>query len=194
MNIQGYVDGLYRKIADDEKVNGEHRPIIRSVHISDIHIDSKYREGAPAECHFALCCRDNGDLSMAISPNARKAGKWGDYKCDIPVRTMQSLFEFIATNQDELKTSFITWTGDNAAHNIWENSIEEVKGYESLVANSLKKALGKNSTIEIFPAIGNHDLFPLDEQDFSEPDSNPILNSLKNTWKGERWLSEKEAK
>jgi len=50
------------------------------------------------------------------------AGKWGDYECDIPQMTLKSMFDFIASNQDTLKTDFITWTGDNSAHNVWDNT------------------------------------------------------------------------
>ena len=50
------------------------------------------------------------------------AGRWGDYECDIPHMTMKNMFEWVANNQEELKTDFITWTGDNSAHNVWDNT------------------------------------------------------------------------
>ena len=59
----------------------------------------------------------------------RTAGRWGDFECDIPHRTMKSMFEWVANNQDELKTDFITWTGDNSAHNVWDNTQEEITQY-----------------------------------------------------------------
>ena len=33
------------------------REVIRTVHISDIHMDKKYLEGALVECGSYLCCR-----------------------------------------------------------------------------------------------------------------------------------------
>lgn len=53
--------------------------------------------------------------------------------------------------------------------------MEEVKFYENTVTEALKKALGENSTIEIYPALGNHDLFPLDEVDMSSPSTNQAI-------------------
>ena len=111
-----FVDNLYKKIASDPNP----RETVRAIQLSDIHIDFGYQEGAPNECNFPICCRDNGPSEWLSS--AAPAGKWGDYKCDIPHMTMKNMFDFIAENQDELKTDFITWTGDNSAHNIWDNT------------------------------------------------------------------------
>jgi len=57
-----YVDQLYKKVADYE---GE-REIIRSIQISDLHIDFKYEVGQPTQCNFAICCRDNGPSQVAL--------------------------------------------------------------------------------------------------------------------------------
>lgn len=32
--------------------------------MSDPHIDFKYQEGAPTECNFPICCRDNGPAQI----------------------------------------------------------------------------------------------------------------------------------
>lgn len=96
--------------------------------MSDPHIDFKYEEGAATECNFPICCRDNGPAQI-IKEGSRLAGKWGDYKCDIPHRTLKHMFDYIADNQDTLKVDFLTWTGDNSAHNVWDNSHEEVTEY-----------------------------------------------------------------
>ena len=100
----------------------------RSIQISDLHIDFAYKEGAANECNFPICCRDNGPghVEFTDSATAGKAGKWGDYKCDIPTTTLESMFNFIADNQDELKTDFITWAGDNSGHNVWDNTNDEI--------------------------------------------------------------------
>lgn len=59
------------------------------------------------------------------------AGKWGDYNCDIPLLTLQKMFEEIASLQDDIK--FITWVGDNSAHNVWSNSNEEITEYTNVI-------------------------------------------------------------
>ena len=51
-----FVNNLYKKIAADPNP----RPIRRSIQLSDLHIDFKYKVGAATECNFPICCRDNG--------------------------------------------------------------------------------------------------------------------------------------
>jgi len=56
-----FVDKLYAKI----KADPNPRKTVRSIQLSDIHIDFAYREGAPSECNFPICCRDNGAADAA---------------------------------------------------------------------------------------------------------------------------------
>ena len=158
-----FIDDLYRKIESDPNP----RETVRAIQLSDIHIDFQYQEGAPNECNYPICCRDNGP-SGNNNPfdgykyaDAKPAGKWGDFKCDIPHMTMKNMFDFIAENQDQLKTDFITWTGDNSAHNIWDNTQEEITQYTMNITNTLKESLGADSKIEIYPIQGNHDTWPV---------------------------------
>lgn len=116
-----FIDNLYKEIANDPNP----RKIRRGIHFSDPHPDFYYQVGAPSKCGKPICCRDNGP-DDELDMDSPKAGKWGDYNCDIPTYTLQNMFEFIANNQEELQTDFITWTGDNSAHNTWNNSNEEV--------------------------------------------------------------------
>jgi hypothetical protein len=116
-----FVDNLYAKIAADPNP----RPTKRSIQLSDPHIDFYYLEGAPSQCDYPICCRDNGP-DMTTLPGSTPAGKWGDFNCDIPQITLENMWKFIGENQDSLKTDFITWVGDNSAHNVWDNTNEEV--------------------------------------------------------------------
>lgn len=168
-----------------------HREVVRSIQISDPHIDFKYKEGAPSQCNFPICCRDNGPEQIELKGSA-PAGKWGDYNCDIPHMTLKSMFNYIASNQAELKTEFITWVGDNSAHNVWDNTNEEITDYTNNITITLKEALGPNSTIQVFPSLGNHDTWPVNVQDFSTPYSNWPINHIKGNWTGENWLSKDE--
>lgn len=182
-----FVNDLYRKIANDTK----EREIVRSIQLSDPHIDFKYKEGAPTQCSFPICCRDNGPEEKAASGSGT-AGKWGDYDCDIPHSTLRSMFEFIGANQHILKTDFITWVGDNSAHNVWDNTNEEVTEYTNNITTTLREALGAESKIQVYPSLGNHDTWPVNVQDFSTPDSNWPINHIKGNWSGDNWLSEEE--
>lgn len=104
------------------------------------------------------------------------------------------MFDFIAANQDVFKTDFITWTGDNSAHDIWSNTKEEVTQYTVNLTQSLKNALGKHSTVDIFPIEGNHDLWPSNTQDFSEANSNWVINHFKKSWNAKNWLNDDQIK
>jgi sphingomyelin phosphodiesterase len=104
------------------------------------------------------------------------------------------MFDYIGNNQDELQTKFITWTGDNSAHNVWDNSNEEVTEYTVNITNTLKEALGPDSDITVYPIVGNHDTWPVNVQDFSKPNSNWPINHFKGSWTDTNWLSEEESK
>jgi hypothetical protein len=104
------------------------------------------------------------------------------------------MFDFIGKNQDTLQTKFITWTGDNSAHNVWDNTNEEVTEYTVNITNTLKESLGPDSKIQVFPALGNHDTWPVNVQDFSQPNTNWQINHLKDTWTDVNWLNEEESK
>jgi len=102
------------------------------------------------------------------------------------------MFDFIATNDFGYKTDFITWTGDTSPHNTWTNTKEEVAEYVRNVTQTLKDSLGSNSQIDIFPALGNHDVWPINTEDLTKPDSNWDINMIKEDWLGPHWLSDEE--
>ena len=60
--------------------------------LSDFHVDPYYTEGANTDCSESICCRPSSGIP-AISAN--QAGKWGDYRCDTPMRTVDSLFNYV---------------------------------------------------------------------------------------------------
>jgi sphingomyelin phosphodiesterase len=102
-----------------------------------------------------------------VSLDVEGAGYWGDYHCDLPARTMQSMFDYIDDNIDELGVDFITWLGDNGAHSLWKYSKEETAEYSKNVTLSLKESLKKHPQVEVYPVFGNHDTWPADMYDFS---------------------------
>jgi hypothetical protein len=56
----------------------------------------------------------------------------------------------------------------------------------------MKDALGKDSKVQVFPTLGNHDTWPVNVQDFSEPNSNYAINHIKTSWVDTNWLTEEE--
>lgn len=49
-----YLDKIYTKIRADKN----RRETIKSIALTDIHLDMKYKMGAPTKCPFTLCCRE----------------------------------------------------------------------------------------------------------------------------------------
>ena len=42
-------------------------------------------------------------VCVVTGNGSKAAGKWGDYQCDVPYRTLESLMQFIAGMIDEVK-------------------------------------------------------------------------------------------
>ena len=57
---------------------------------------------------------------------------------------------------EDLKPDIVFWTGDNTAHNVWDNTADETTIYTITVTNMIKQAF-KNSDITVLPIQGNHD-------------------------------------
>ena len=88
-----YVDKIYSLISSDSKP----RPTIKSIVISDLHLDPQYKTGAPTKCPFISCCKEiEGYTPDSNDPGA---GKWGQYgsSCDTPTITFESMLEFIVS-------------------------------------------------------------------------------------------------
>lgn len=63
---------------------------VRILQLSDIHYDPAYLEGAEADCAEPMCC------IKRVPKTKRRAGFWGTVgKCDVPLRTVENLFEHI---------------------------------------------------------------------------------------------------
>ncbi|KAN0022112.1 hypothetical protein ACTFIU_004280 [Dictyostelium citrinum] len=149
-------------------------PTMKILHISDIHVDPVYQTGMNADCGEPLCCRaPNGP---GVGANA--AGEWGHYLCDINMKMVESMFEFIDEQfGDEIDIVF--WTGDNPPHDIWEQTYDSQINASQLVTNLVKKYFGP--TAKIFPAIGNHESLPVNSFPLP-PGSSWIFNALSYDW------------
>jgi len=150
--------------------------------LSDIHFDEFYTIGAIAECDEPLCCRpwSQGNAN-------RTAAKWGDYECDLTFPMFEAMLNSIANLSPQ--PNIIVWTGDNTAHDIWnetrDGQLARIKKVSQVVAQYLPN-------IPVFPIIGNHDTFPVDQfnrkpMDFVHYDDFTwLLNGLVSAWS--TWL------
>ena len=129
--------------------------VIRFVHISDVHLDPHFKEGAPSTCNFLLCCHE----SMT---GTNPAGMYGAYGCDLPVTTANFVLHHLATLQD---IDFVLYGGDNPPHDVWIETEQSQMDIETTVVNMFKKNFPNTP---VYPVLGNHESYPESEylQDF----------------------------
>lgn len=97
------------------------------------------------------------------------------------------MLEHIVENH---KIDSIFWTGDNSPHNTWDNTNEEVTMYTQLITSEIKKAF-EGVDVPVYPSTGNHDTWPVNNQDFNEPNSNYPINHFVDDWK--EWIGDEAA-
>ena len=111
--------------------------LMKILHITDIHLDPYYMEGAIVHSHCQM-----------FSPFG-KAGKFGSYGCDSPFALVDKALETIK----ELNPDLILRTGDNARHRSkLKRTKTEILNLNYLIAQRMKE-IG----IPAIPAIGNND-------------------------------------
>ena len=86
--------------------------------------------------------------------------EWGSpFKCDMPVNAAQAVLEYI---RDTIQPDLVIWTGDNSAHSIWDISQHNVIQSTIDVSIMMSSVFTANG-IPVFPAIANHDVFPVNQ-------------------------------
>lgn len=145
------------------------------MHMTDFHYDNLYAEGADMYCNLNLCCRSENGFP---TETYRQAGKWGGYICDLPENTIRSMLQFVNRT---IKPQIIFWTGDNAPHDLWMSSSPSVIQSTINMTNMIKEELA-GSNIAFYPTIGNHDVFPVNMQDFSYPNAQPEILGFSSAW------------
>lgn len=157
-------------------------PILRILHLTDIHIDTQYLAGASADCGEPLCCR----IGDKMTTGAMAAGKWGSLNnCDLPYVTLQSLFEYLRSIKDQF--DYVVFTGDLPAHNVWNQSRSDITGAMELVTKMFLTYLpGK----QVYNTLGNHESAPVNSFPPSYITGNDaetwLYNETAKLWKN--WL------
>lgn len=74
--------------------NTANKPL-KILHLTDIHITPDYQVNSVSTCGFPLCCKQGlaSDLHEAVG--RVRAGKWGDYKCDVPLWMFANMIQHI---------------------------------------------------------------------------------------------------
>jgi hypothetical protein len=138
--------------------------------VNDIHFDPLYIEGGSVYCDERLCCHEPASNYSRI-----KSGKFGSYiNCDTSLNTLTSF----AQAAKDLDVDFIIWTGDNAEHNNYNSSQEEVYYTTQTIKDTIEEAFGKNITV--YPVVGNHEVYP---NDLWKPGNTEIFSELAEVYK-----------
>ncbi|XP_038051985.1 sphingomyelin phosphodiesterase-like isoform X2 [Patiria miniata] len=128
-------------------------PKLTILHLSDLHWDRMYQEGAEVECGEPLCCRSNDKKPAKGKP---AAGKWGDYRgCDTPTRVFENLLQTVAKQH---KIDFVYLTGDLPAHDVWNQTRED---QTSIINQTTAMFQTYLPGIPVYPAVGNHESSPV---------------------------------
>ncbi|GAA5820836.1 hypothetical protein JCM11251_001836 [Rhodosporidiobolus azoricus] len=160
------------------------REPFKVVHISDVHVDRSYVEGATTDCTKVICCRNYGPEYVGEGVKS-PAGKYGHKKCDTPPALVESMFGAIERFAPE--RAFTIFTGDVVESAVWAVDEENVTSdlhlwYEDLRMKNLSASIppppsslssdglfvqqrssrnGRGRKAPSYPVIGNHDIAPV---------------------------------
>lgn len=152
------------------------------LHISDIHLDTRYNIGSANKCLVGtklgtLCCRKY-DIPLN---NSQPCNKYGDLNNDVPVFLLDSIVKWI---KDNIEFDFIINTGDSGSH----HDIEQVFTNDNF--NSIKEVSyifdKYYPNVPIYNIVGNHDSYPNVDQTF--PGYKNFLKETTNFWK--KWIED----
>ena len=145
-------------------------PTLKMLQMTDIHYDPLYIENGAVYCDEALCCHEPASNYSRV-----KSGKFGSLiNCDTSNNTLNSFAEYAK----ELKPDFIIWTGDNAEHNNYNSTQEEVYYTTRQIKNIINSNFGKD--IIVYPVVGNHEVYP---DDLWKPGNYKIFAELGEIYK-----------
>ena len=156
------------------------------LHITDVHLDPEYYPGSPDNCVLGStglgCCRKYDIRKLPY----HKASPWGDYKCDDSLKLVNNIFEYISKTM-KYDLDFIFFTGDIVHHHLLtetpHSNLNDITNFYKLI-----KIYFPNTTV--YPCLGNHDTYPLDQLAPPSIFSHFLMNAINESWS--EWLN-KEA-
>ncbi|CCG84464.1 protein of unknown function [Taphrina deformans PYCC 5710] len=175
---------------------------IKVLHLSDFHLDPRYKNGAEANCTNAqMCCRsDTVNKHSPLIP-LEPASKFGAFGCDTPYEMALGALQAIpkvACPHGQADFAFTIYTGDLVSHdpnNELSRSYNEET--ETVVYSLFKKFFGNGP---VYAALGNHCTVGVSQD---APNSLPDGLAAKDfswnydlvasLWQSEGWIEEKAA-
>ncbi|WFD00867.1 hypothetical protein MYAM1_003622 [Malassezia yamatoensis] len=163
---------------------------LRTLHVSDLHVDPRYLVGAEARCDNGQCCRVDSYNSTIWQPIAstatnrvpanisEPANYWGSYRCDPPWSLIAAGMQGIsAAVQTDGPLDLGVFTGDFTTHDQQEHISRDLVMYaEQSMIDMLARHTGDASVVV---ALGNHDFAP---SDFAAVPDLPDQSSDQLSW------------
>lgn len=175
---------------------------VKVLHMSDFHLDPRYKVGSEGNCSTRLCCRSNEEnLDLPPGQISLPAPSFGYFKCDTPydlgLAALQAVGPLTGTSKDD-PLAWTIYTGDLVSH---DSQTQLSRAYTEYAESAVFGHLFKTYlTGPVFPVLGNHDTNP---EAIQAPHSLPgplgkqmswnheYVSAL---WRHEGWISEEAAK
>ncbi|KAJ9086442.1 hypothetical protein DSO57_1004166 [Entomophthora muscae] len=132
----------------------------RILHLSDLHYDRFYEEGAEANCNKPICCQRDSNSDIKDKTIKQPASKWGEYTCDANKLMLTSM---LRKARSLYNYDMVFFTGDLPAHDMWKESYERTMGTEKEALDLLKQHF---EGTPVYPVIGNHESIPVNQFPF----------------------------
>ncbi|EPX74360.1 vacuolar polyphosphatase [Schizosaccharomyces octosporus yFS286] len=165
--------------SESKITNSKGKPLTgRFLHITDMHPDEFYREGASVD-HY---CHDYKHTSgFSKSPKAGHLSPGPGFECDSSPSLINKTLDWFSKHfeKDYGGIDFIIWTGDNSRHDN-DNHFPRTKS-EIIISNekTVDKMVETFPDVPIVAAIGNNDVYP---HNIMEGGSSSMTQALAGAW------------
>ncbi|KXT17968.1 hypothetical protein AC579_9630 [Pseudocercospora musae] len=174
---------------------------VKVLHMSDFHIDPRYKVGSEGNCTSNLCCRSNAKNSNEPAGQLSfPAPLYGYFECDTPYDLGLAALQAVGPLTGTSKKNPLAWTiytGDLVSH---DPQTELSRAYTEYAEISIYDYMfGHYLTGPVFPVLGNHDTNP---EAIDAPHSLPgplgqqmswNFDHVSALWQHEGWLSKEAA-
>ncbi|SMY28445.1 unnamed protein product [Zymoseptoria tritici ST99CH_1A5] len=174
---------------------------VKVLHMSDFHIDPRYKVGSEGNCTTGLCCRSNEKNSDLLSGQTSfPAPSYGYFDCDSPYDLGLAALQAVGPLTGTSKKNPFGWTiytGDLVSH---ESQNELSRAYTTYAETTIYNYMFKSYlTGPVFAVLGNHDTNP---EAITAPHSLPgplgqqmswNHDHVSALWKHEGWINDAAA-
>lgn len=153
---------------------------VKVLHMSDFHLDPRYKVGSEGNCSSSLCCRSNANNTGIPSGDiSYPAPLYGAYECDTPYDLGLAALQAVAPLTGTSKENPLAWTvytGDLVSH---DPQTELSRLYTEYAEDSIYYMFKQYITGPVFPVLGNHDTNP---EAIDAPHSLPGPLGMQMSW------------